>query len=194
MPLPVIADVHRVALDWQDSQSGFSATNVLHFKTAVAGRSPLQVYTCLNAHVTQAMWDWVSGTAIVTSVTITPLDGVSAAAVFNTGSPAKWTGGGLGQSIPAVAGLVKLLTGLRGPRHRGRIYVPFVGEGEQAGGQLIDVAAVTAAFQAFATACIADATTSMALGVASYVHSDWNQATTIVGETTVGTQRRRQRR
>jgi hypothetical protein len=194
MPLPIIADVFRCVLNWTDPGAPQGAHNVLHFKTSVAGRTPLQVFTCLDAHVTQAMWDFTTTNAFVTSVGITKLDGVSAAEVFGTGSPAKWQGGGTGSGIPQVAGVVKLATGLRGPANRGRIFLPFVGEGEYANGTLIDVVASTNAWVTAAAAWIADATTPMALGIASYKHSNWHQVVNLATQARSRTLGRRLRR
>ena len=194
MPLPVIADVFRCALEWTDSNTGFPATNVFHVKTATSGKTSGQVFTCLDAHVTAAMWDWTAATAQIQTVEITPLDGVSAAASFSTGAAAKWRGGGLGTSLPQVAGIVKFGTGLRGPANRGRMYMPFVGEGEVAGNVLIDAAAVQAAWISYAANLISDGTTPMALGIASYVHGNFHQTTLINAELQTATQRRRNRR
>lgn len=187
MALPVIADIFRVTLNWNYAAGVFDAHNVLHISCPTGDES--DVFTAIDAQVTQAMWDWVSGSAVVESVDVLALDG-SSATHNHTVTGSKWTGGGLGTGLPQVAGLVKLQTGLRGPRHRGRVFLPFVGEGEVAGNTLIDVAAVTTAWDNFANALIANSPT-MALGVASYAHADWNQATGIIGESKTATQRRR---
>lgn len=171
MPLPIIADTFRTVLTWQDSTTGLAAHNVVHFRTASSGKTSAQVQTCLDAHVTQAMWDWASTSAVITSVAVTPLDGSSAARVTGTGSPAKYSGGGSGTALPQVAGEVSFATVLRGPANRGRIFIPFVGEGEVTGRTLIDVATVAAAWGAFLTAIAADGTTPMNLVVASYANS-----------------------
>jgi len=160
--------VFRTVLTWADSGTGRTAHNVIHLVPTASGKTPTQVYTCLNAHVTQAMWDWPGGTANVPTVTITPLDGVSAATVFATGSPAKWTGAGTGSTTPQVAGVVSFKSIVRGPKARGRIFLPFVGEGEISNGLMSDVAAVQAAWDTFLAAILADATTPMNLVVASY--------------------------
>lgn len=191
MPLPVIPLCHRVTLKWSDTDSGRSAVNVFHIQTNTA-QTPLQLYTTINSLVTQAMWDWASGTAAVDTVTILPLDGVSAGVEFATGRPAKWTGGGLGQSIPQVAGLVKFTTGLRGASHRGRLFVPFVAEGEQDGGRLIDVAAVATAWATFNAALLATGAAPK-LVVASYHLGSATVVTAISAEALTATQRRRQR-
>lgn len=170
MPLPIIANTFRTVLQWTESLTGLTAHNVMHFKTAGSGRTAAQVYTCLNTHVTQAMWDFAATTAVVNEVAITPLDGVSAARVTSTGSPSKWQGAGAGQALPQVAGEISFATGLRGPAHRGRAFIPFVGEGEVSGRNMVDVAAVAAAWAAFISAVDTDATTPMDLVIASYAN------------------------
>jgi hypothetical protein len=184
-PLPVIADVFRVTLTWAAGGSR-PAQNVMHFEAP--GKDEGDVWTALNAHVTAGMWNWASSSVGVSTVDIEPLDGTSAATTHLTGLPAKWSGAGSGDVIPQVAGLIKLTSGLRGRSKRGRIYIPFVAEGQQAFGVLLDAAAVSTAWGTFANAM---ATDGVALGIASYKLSSWVQATTVTAETTAATQRRR---
>lgn len=192
MPLPVIANVKRVVLNWQDSTIGFRAHSVFHVRTG-AGVTPTQVFSVLDAHVTAGMWAGASAHAGVDIVGITPLDGVSARTDFLTGVPAKWAGSGGGDSIPQVATLVKFATGLRGPRHRGRLFIPYPGEGTVGGGTFTGAVGVSTAWSNFNIACATDAT-PVELGVASYVHADFNAALSCTAETLTGTQRRRMRR
>jgi hypothetical protein len=193
-PLPVIADVFRTTLNWTNVSVGTPAANVLHFKTSSSGKSEQEVFDCLDAHVVQAMWDWAAVGSHVATVDIIKLDGASGTHTFTTGNPAKWSGGGTGEPLPQVAGLLKLQTGLRGRSKRGRIYIPFVGEGETLHGDMADADLVGPAWTTFANAIASDATTPTALGVASYKNADWNQATSIVAEIRSATQRRRQHR
>lgn len=187
-PLPTIADVFRVTLNWHVGTRPRPAHNVMHF--SAPGKNESDVFTIIDTNVHVAMFDWVSAAAVVDSVDIIKLDGSSGSHTHTTGSPAKWNGGGTGEIIPQVAGIIKLQTGLRGPSKRGRIFLPWVGEGEQSNGQLLDVSTVIGAWTTFANDC---ATAGAALGVASYKNADWNQAINLVGETTTATQRRRQR-
>jgi hypothetical protein len=155
-----------------------------------------EVFTCLDAHVTAAMWSSVGGGASVSDVAITPLDGVSPTVDFPTGSPAKWTGPGGGQTSPAVATLVKLTTDLRGRSHRGRVYLPFQSEAAEADGALNPATqtAAQAAWSTFLTAIAADATTPMTLVVASYKLSSARNVQSVAVEGMLATQRRRQSR
>lgn len=201
IPLPVIPDTFRCALRWTAS-GGQTAVNVMHIGTAVSGKTPLQVFTCLDAHVTEAMWDTAGGSASIGSVDITKLDGTSATVTFPTGSPAKWSTAGAGDYVPALAAILKLQTGLRGRNHRGRLFLPFVGEANNVNGAMptAEATAVTAAWHTFQLAIIADATTSCDLVVASYDrrHAGAGAEATAVSalgmEVTLGTQRRRQGR
>src|ERR1041384_2513624 len=133
-PLPVIADVFRGVLRWSNGGLGAHAVNVLNVHTNASGKTAQQVYTCLDAHVTASMWGFVSTGASVITVDILPLDGSSATQSFSTGGVAKWTGTATGETIPQVAEIIKLQTGIRGPSHRGRIYLPFITAAEQGNG------------------------------------------------------------
>ena len=190
MPLPVIADTFRTTLNWQDVSMGISAHNVLHFYAPT--KTEGDVFTALDAHVTAAMWDWPSSNAKVTSVDIIKLDG-SAITVNHAiaGSPGKWNGGGLGTSLPQVAGIVKLKSGVRGRSYRGRVFIPYVGEGEVAGNVLIDVAAVQAAWDTFKAAMVADGVTQV---IASYKLATQRAVINHVAEAKTATQRRRNHR
>lgn len=194
-PLPVIANVHRCALEWGLGSSQHAA-NVIHVHTTAGVATTAQVYACLNRNVTAAMWSSVGGSASVTDVNITPLDGVSPTTDFPTGSPAKWTGPGGGQTTPAVATLVKLTTDLRGRSHRGRVYLPFQSEAAEADGALNPATqtAAQAAWTTFLVDIASDATTPMTLVVASYLLGSARNVQTVTVEGMLATQRRRQGR
>lgn len=201
IPLPVIPNVFRVALEW-DNLAGQTAVNVIHIKTQASGVTPAAVFTCLDAHVTANMWDTTSDNSGITTVKITPLDGSSASADFLTSRPARWAPAGSGQAVPNVAVLVKLQTPLRGRDNRGRIFLPFTGESSISNG-IVDAATVvtmTTAWNTFADDIDADGTTPMDLGVASYdrrhagAGAHFNAASAITVEGVAGTQRRRQSR
>lgn len=196
MPLPVISNVFRCALHWEGVSASQHAVNVLHVRAEPGPATETQVYNCLNAHVTAAMWNTVSASAGIDFVTVLALDGTSAGQVFSTGLPAKWVGAGGGDPMIQVAGLIKLTTGLRGPRHRGRLYLPFTSESVQTGGVIAGgtVSAVTAAWTTFSGAIASDGTTPMDLVVASYVHADASGVIDVQLESETATQRRRQTR
>lgn len=190
-PLPVITNVFRVAFNWQGPR-GTTATNVMHFECP-AGFPLSLVAEGLDDAATVAMWDWVAATCSVVDIAITPLDGLSPTEHFTPPTPANWIGGGLGEALPSTAGLIKLVTGTRGRSHRGRVFIPFVGEGEVSTGLMTDVAAVQAAWVAFSAALASD-TPAIILGVASYKLATFSAITSLVAEGEAATQRRRQSR
>lgn len=189
-PLPTITNVVRVTLNWTSGGAPL-AHNVLHFHDEAGERQAGDVYNEINDNVTQAMWDWAFTGIHVASVDVIFLDGSDATDTFTTGNPAKWTGGGTGNGIPQVAGIVKFKTGHRGRSHRGRIFIPYVGEGEQDNGALIDVSAVQEAWETFRIDMDAVA---LPLVVASYKLASKDPVTSLVAEARTATQRRRNHR
>jgi hypothetical protein len=188
--LPVIADVFRVTFKWTDPNIGH-AVNVTHISAPAQTAAGLSAIVA--AHVTTAMWGPVTADAHIYELDVLPLDGTSATHTTTGLSGSPWVGGGSGAGIPAVAALIKLQTGLRGPANRGRIYLPFIAEGYTNEGTIDagTVTSTTAAWDTFANDLVAS---SCALGVASYKHADWHQAIAIACEPFAGTQRRRQSR
>jgi hypothetical protein len=187
-PLPVIADTVRVAFEW-NATGGGTATNVLHFGTALTSES--DIFDVIQSHFTANMWGAISASAHINIVSVQFLDGTSARHDFvSTGSN---TGLGNAEYIPQVACIVKLTTALRGREHRGRIFLPFISENNFSTGG-VDAAAVAAMHTAwgnFVTACDAD---DVGLGVASYKLATFTPITDLVVELRSGTQRRRNSR
>jgi hypothetical protein len=186
-PLPVINDVYRVALEWVDA-AGRTAVNVLHVHAPAL--TPSAIATAFSDNVTDNMLLSVVDDATVDRYAITPLDGVSATEVFTA---ANWTGGGSGDQIPQVAGLVSLRTPLRGREHRGRIYLPYGAEGGQSDGRWIGdtLTAPGPAWTTFATVMDGAGAT---LVVASYKLSTATAVSSLNWESHTATQRRRQER
>lgn len=184
---PVIEDVYRCALKWSDG-SGHTAVNVIHVKQA--GVDSATIFADLDANVTVTMWGYVTDDFHVTEVAITPLDGVSATTVFPTGSTSKWRGSATSDFIPASCSLVHLGTDLRGRSHRGRIYLPYLAEGQQAKGVLAPAGLATwqAAWDTFRLGLTA------LLVVASYKLAVATEVTQTYCEPVAATQRRRQSR
>jgi hypothetical protein len=123
--LPIIEDVVRVAVT-RDDGGGRTASNVMHFHSA--GFDEGTLWAALQANVDRAMWDCVWNGYTVITVDMLPLDGVSATHTYTPDTPLDWTGEAAGDCIPAVAGLLKLRTGVRGRSHRGRLFLGAVGE------------------------------------------------------------------
>jgi hypothetical protein len=196
-PLPVIADVFRLTAKWTSSAGGLGE-NVMHFKQTAA--TAIDISTDFAASITQTMWGPVSAQAWMYEYDIIKLDGSSSTVTFPGGVSGKWQGGG-GNTDPVVApaGLVKQQTGLRGQANRGRIYLPFVAEGQQANGALAGaiVTSTQTAWDTFLTAMTAAASLPV---VASYdrINGGAGAHSTIivkyVVEGILGTQRRRQTR
>ncbi len=191
----MIANVFRIALRWQHS-SGQNAVNVIHIRNSNPSASPSDVFGCMDRHVTAAMWQVASAGASIANVDITPLDGGSATQSFATGSPAKWTGFQSGDFIPAAAALVKFQTAQRGRSARGRIFIPFVGEGAQSNGAMTpsQAAGLTSDWTTFDSAMGTDSTSPQKLVVASYKETLARDVLVFAGEALLGTQRRRQGR
>lgn len=192
-PLPVIANVYRVALNWTNADfPSRVATNVIHLRKA--GSNPAALWTSLDAHATAAMWETQDTHTQVNSVAITPLDGSGTTLTVNTGRPAKWSGAQATHDFsPQTCTVLKLVTAKRGRSYRGRVYLPFTCENSQVAG-IVDNgqgAAMTAAWVAWMAAMAAD---GFALVVASYLLSTAENVVALACEADVATQRRRNKR
>jgi hypothetical protein len=105
------------------------------------------------------MWKLISPNANMRQLLITKLDGISAtysqALVIGN---ANISGAGAGDAIPQGACVVTVQSDARGKANRNRMYLPFVGESEQAAGVLTaaDVTAAQTAWTAFHTAMLND--------------------------------------
>jgi hypothetical protein len=187
--LPVIPNVFRVALNWVHT-NGQIAVNVMHVRTTLL--TTVGIEALLNTAWSATQITLVSNAAKVDHISITPLDGASATAVF-VETNARWTGGSTDLPIPAAAQVVSLRTALRGRSHRGRLYLPFMVEGNFANGSVStgSNAAIQTAWDSFVTGM---ATGTAPLVVASYLHATAENVTKAACEFVVGTQRRRQSR
>lgn len=188
MTTPVIANVYRVAFDWQTD--GTTATNVIHVycEDATEELVNTQVQTSVNA----GMWKTVADRFLIRSLSITKLDGSPDAAIFPTDLSAVWQGGTGGQYLPPCCGLVKFGTGGGGRRGRGRAFLPFLGEGAVTDG------VINGSQQTDVTAGWTNFRPALALGakpaahvVASYTGGTIRAVTTSACEALMATQRRR---
>ena len=125
-------------------------------------------------------------------VSALPLDGASASALNTTAIGCQGVSGG-SDFIPASACVVSLKTALRGPAHRGRVYVGPVAEGDQTSGIMgTGVSALMSpAWNTFLTT-VAAASPPVVWVVVSRKHLTTNVIGQVVVENTLGTQRRRQ--
>jgi hypothetical protein len=160
--------------------------NVLHAEDGTG--TPASIFAALDALVTTDLWAPVWQQMRVVSVDVTKLDGSMATQTFSTGLSTTWDGNGTGDAIPAAAAIVKLQTALRGPAYRGRLFLPYVGEGAQSGG-FVTTGTLTAWQNDWDDLLTAF---SPHLVVASYVNATAEPVTAVVCEQALGTQRRRQ--
>lgn len=191
MPLPVIANVFRVAIAW-DRNAGVAPVNVFHVRAVSASLAGDVLNTVLEVEAAHHdMWECLKSGTTNDSVTVTPLDGSSAGAV---GKITGTRGAGGGDTIPAAAFVISIRTGQRGPRGRGRLYIGPCVEDDQSNGVCATSTRDTmqTAWNDFATDLNDALTTPVHFGVASYVHSDFHESVSIVCDSIVGTQRRRQ--
>jgi len=201
IPLPVIANTFRIGLHWTTA-GGQSGANVFHLQATAPGHTAADCMEALDDAVTAAMWGMVASAWSVDEVHITPLDGISATNAFTPATPAHWFGGTGGDFVPAVSGVLKFTTALRGRAHRGRMFCMPPAESQISNGKFTDGTPATSAtaWAAFQAALFVDADFTSNLVVASYdrKHSGAGATATVVtaiqGETTCATQRRRQER
>jgi hypothetical protein len=136
----------------------------------------------------------------VLDISIIPLDGVSSATDFTTDGTAKWSGANGTDSIPQVACLLKLQTGVRGRANRGRVYLPYVSEGATLSGIMTGsiVSSMQTAWTTFLGGVNTASPVGYELGVASYARAHggtgahFTPLTQLTVESFTATQRRRQ--
>jgi hypothetical protein len=189
MPLPVIANVYRCALNWERSTQ--HAVNVMHIQ-APSALPAADVFSTLDAFVASGMFECCVGT--IQSVDITPLNGTSPTQTFVAfDDNAQWTGEASGEFVPALSALVKLQSAVRGRSHQGRLFLPFVGESKNNDGALTGTTAadMTGEWDNFANDLVGS---DFAIVVASYKLETASQAVNIAVEPLLATQRRRQTR
>ena len=189
VPLPVITDTFRVALNWTNGSR--TAENVMHFR---GPGDAAALMGDLDSHVTREMWNATNQDTIWNTASITPLDGSSATSEFPFGGASNANRGiQTGQPIPQSAAIVKLTTALRGRSFRGRLYLPDVAENIQDAGELLDTMVST--WQSAWDDFLADMSgAGFPLVVASYTLASAEDVTSVLCESQTGTQRRRQSR
>jgi len=187
--LPVIANVFRVTLEW-NTVNGVTPRNVMHFKDGSGAASVTGVLNTVKSHFQADQFLAMKDSYQITSVTGIKLDGSSGSVTVDSTAAANNTGGSTGAIIPAESAVIKLATGLRGRDNRGRVFVGPVTENSSEAGLLVESirTAMTGAWVDFAIAMAGD---NIALGVASYRHTHWNQVLDLVCRSRVGSTRRR---
>ena len=90
-PLPTIADVFRVTLNWSNTVN--HTHNVLHFKAP--GKTVADLEGILDSHATNGMWGAMQSAWLVDSLDILPLDGTSGTSHFGSlTNDGRWSGSG----------------------------------------------------------------------------------------------------
>jgi hypothetical protein len=190
MPLPVIANTYRVALEWSNSDfPNETATNVIHIRKS--GSNAAAIAVIVDAAVTAPMWRFMDTHSKIVFQVVTPLDGGSVSLPVATGGPAKWSGTQTNQQpLFQVSELIKVLTAKRGRSYRGRVFLPWVDEAGVSGNALdgATTALVTAGWVAF-LASLTGAGAKMV--VASYKNATAEDVVAIGAELDTATVRRR---
>lgn len=132
MPLPIIADVFRCAINLSDP-SGGSATNILHFGAGGGATASDIAHAIDDEAATTHPWQYVANTFADCIIEVTPLDGATAPFVLTSANIA---GTQSGTKLYEAAAVVKLTTALRGREHRGRSFIGPLTEGSVAAGAL----------------------------------------------------------
>jgi len=129
-------------------------------------------------------------TCTMDSIKVLPLDGASSSSVYTYSH----SGASTADSLPAETSLViTLRTGLRGPRHRGRIYLPpwtessCNADGTANAADLANKLTVLGLFQTD----IETSPSTWEVVVASYKYADWNLVTQFTSNGDFDVQRRR---
>jgi hypothetical protein len=151
MPLPVIADVFQLRLDWSNTNAPRNASNNLYFRDVAGGQTEANLSTDFQASVLVGMWTPVGTNSVINDFTVTKLDGASAGVVFQTGGAAKWQGSGGSDIILQGCAVVSIKSLIRGPNGRGRIFLPWIGETNQTNGVIVpaNVTAMQTAWNSF---------------------------------------------
>lgn len=190
MPTPVIANVYRCTFAWNRA-NGVEPRNTIHVQADSFGHTDADVaaaiFSALPSH-----WAYpCSSAARLLGFEITKLDGVSATtlnAVADTGGEQS------GDIVPASAAVISIKTGLKGPAHRGRVYLGPLAEGVISNGELnsTSINDLLVAWNAFFASLVAGSP-SLIPGVASYKHATFTGAANLSVSSFTGTQRRRQK-
>jgi hypothetical protein len=160
----------------------------MHFRDTSGDAT--DVFNIISDHVSANMWNLTNDNAIIEELNIRALDGVDAGHIFSTGGGSDWHGAGGTEYIPQACALVKLNTLAGGRRGTGRVFLPFIAEGNQSSGTVFatNQAACQTAWEAFLADTSAD---GAFLCVASYTGATSSDVQTLKVENSIATQRRR---
>jgi len=188
LPDPIIADVFKIRFNWVWGAQ--NAYNVFHVRATAMDVDDVAQAVPDNWHNDQIKM--VSSGASIDSIDVTPLDGTSVPFNLHLGS-ASFVGADGTSAVPATAAIVKMVTAKRGKSYRGRMFLPYVGEGSQVAGTLSGSIAAdsTAKWVLWANGMSAD---GVHLCIVSALLGTSEDVTNLAVETSLGTQRRRQTR
>lgn len=197
MPLPVITDTMRVAVEGTAANSHHWA-NILHFRKtsaltyagAIAVLDPLLLsHYSTDAGSGQSWKSTRASTWSIADFRYTPLDGTSVSVINTHAITGAITAS---EGLPAnVALVVTLRTAKRGRSYRGRIYeCGYTEAANQSNGapSSADVNKASGQWNALIAALVS---TGITLVVASYLHSTADNVTNATADTRWDTQRRR---
>lgn len=191
-PLPTITDVFRIKLNW-NATAGVTPVNVFHVRVPSATAS--QVATTISGSLLSASgrnpFEVLSNGYICTTMQITPLDGHSAGT--DHGFTTALVGSGSGELINAGAAVVSFKTTQRGSRGRGRMFIGPITEDKQGGGVINNTAQghMALGWGDFINN-IQTQSVPGTMVIASYVHQDAHDVTTVRVDNLLGTVRGRQ--
>lgn len=197
MPLPVITDTLRVAVNFKMA-NGHLAANVLHYRKtaaltfagAIAVLDPILEHLYMTSGGAGVCWqEQAPGLASMIDFRYTPLDGTSATTVI----PHAGVGANGGEPLPSQVALVGTLrTAQRGRRHRGRVYTaPYTESANTASAAPLG-SVVSGMNTRWATHLSNLAGSGVSLVVASYLSASATDVASVTFDPTWDTQRRRQ--
>jgi len=191
MPLPVIADVFRCAVEWGAAgvvQNPDRAYNVMHVRSTSATPDDIGEQLTIAIGEMDGVLSAMPGSYAILSVTVTPLDG-SSASVQHVPT-AEVLGLGSGEYISQGCLVMSWHTAARGAQARGRTYFGPITESAQSSGLIgIDPAVLAGDADDFLASLSGGGITYV---VASYTHSVARTVTNGTCHPFLFTQRKRQ--
>jgi hypothetical protein len=199
-PLPVIPDVIRTGFKFASAQG--TSVNVLHWRVATppsfgALALNFSAKAAASASTTPVRNPFaaLSEFMVLSGIDVIDLSSTTSGTETQAMDEPNLSGTSNGDEIPASAVIVTISTGLRGPRHRGRVFIGPTCENSSAGGFYVDRAALQTNWDAWAQRMAEDDPLgAYVLGVASYAHSDFSDFSLLTVRSAFGTIRRRQDR
>lgn len=190
-PLPVIANTFRCALIGRTYQ-GVKSVNVFHVEAATADVTDI-ADALRDAAENRELMSGKPGSSTPNRLDITPLDGTSGLQSFTVQEDQfTSTSATTAETVPEAAAVVQFHTALRGPAHRGRMFIGPLAEASIANGFLVgDTQGDLAAAWNDYWQVLLGLTPTIGLVVASYELEEATNLSSITVAPGVATQRRR---